>query len=131
VSSTLPRAPPRKKYGHNEIEEDLSYRDTQDSMQFYQKKNSFESPESNFSTARRLRESLSVSRENLHRDRFDSDASQRSVVYLHASVVGDIPSQTLGRRMSGKSSVRTANPDEPMSRTVNRSFSLAAPWKPK
>lgn len=73
------------------------------------------------------------SRENLHRDRFDSDASQRSVVYLHATTVGDIPSQTLERRrLSGKNSIKMAIQEEqPMTRTVNRSVSLNAPWKPK
>lgn len=74
------------------------------------------------------------SRENLHRERFDSDASQRSVVYLHATTVGDIPSQTLGRRMSGKNSIKAALHDENQGttvRTVNRSYSLNAPWKPK
>ncbi|KAG5673666.1 hypothetical protein PVAND_003693 [Polypedilum vanderplanki] len=125
VSSTLPRTPLRKKY---DFEDETEY---QDSLNFYQKKNNYES-EKNFSTPRRMRESLSVNRENLHRDRFDSDASQRSVVYLHASVVGDIPSQTLGRKMSGKSSMRTAYKEEqPITRTVDRTFSLAAPWKPK
>lgn len=75
-----------------------------------------------------------ASRENLHRERFDSDASQRSVVYLHATTVGDIPSQTLGRRMSGKNSIKAALHDENQGttvRTVNRSYSLSAPWKPK
>lgn len=74
------------------------------------------------------------SRENLQRERFDSDASQRSVVYLHATTVGDIPQNTLGRRMSGKNSIKSALQDESLGttvRTVNRSYSLNAPWKPK
>lgn len=91
----------------------------------------------------------------MQRDRFDSDASLRSVVYLHATtgewnklgkidsnqlrlfnvcfIVGDIPSQTLGRsKVSGRNSVKTAiQENQPMTRTVNRSVSLNAPWKPK
>lgn len=48
-------------------------------------------------------------------------------------IVGDIPSQTLGRnKVSGRNSVKTAiQENQPMTRTVNRSVSLNAPWKPK
>ena len=48
-------------------------------------------------------------------------------------IVGAIPSQTLGRnKMSGRNSVKTAiKENQPMTRTVNRSVSLNAPWKPK
>lgn len=79
---------------------------------------------------------LNFSRENLHRDRFDSDASQRSVVYLHAKVVGDIqPSMTIDRRRpSTKNSVKSSREEHPVGtsmRTVNRSVSMSAPWKPK
>ncbi|CRK92417.1 CLUMA_CG005973, isoform A [Clunio marinus] len=134
VSSTLPRSPRRKMFEEDNIDRDFTHRDVQESTPYYQKKESFESDSlSNLTSARRLRESLSVSRENLHRDRFDSDASQRSVVYLHATTVGDIPSQTLDRRrMSGKNSIKSAiQQEQPMMRTVNRSVSMNAPWKPK
>lgn len=120
--STLPRPMPRKSIGQENYEHESYYQHKRDS--------NLES-DSNFSTSRRLRNSLSVSRENLHRDRFDSDASQRSVVYLHASVVGDIP-QTNGRKLSGKNSVKTAyNEEQPIVRTVNSTLSMDAPWKPK
>ncbi|XP_070499068.1 homeobox protein 2-like isoform X2 [Chironomus tepperi] len=122
--STLPRPLPRKSLGHDAV-------DTHDAYYPQYKRDSNLESDSNFSTSRRLRNSLSVSRENLGRDRFDSDASQRSVVYLHASVVGDIP-QTYGRKLSGKSSVRTAyNEEQPIIRTVNSSLAMDAPWKPK
>ena len=69
------------------------------------------------------------------RERNDSDASQRSVVYLHATTVGDIP-QTMGSegrsKISGRSSVKTAIQEQrPMTRSVARSVSMSAPWKPK
>lgn len=118
----------------DDVDQDFSHRDAQESMPYYQKKESFESDSlSNLTSARRLRENISASRENLHRERFDSDASQRSVVFLHATTVGAIPSQTLDRRRSsGKNSIKMAIKEEqPMMRTVNRSVSLSAPWKPK
>lgn len=73
------------------------------------------------------------SRENLHRDRFDSDASQKSVVYLHATTVGDIQSTIDRRRPSGKNSMKSAvqNGQPAMMRSVVRSTSLSAPWKPR
>lgn len=121
-------------FEEDDVVQEFSHRDVQESMPFYQKKESFESDSlSNLTSARRLRESMSASRENLHRERFDSDASQRSVVFLHATTVGDIPSQTLDRRRpSGRNSIKTAIQEEqPMMRSVNRSVSLNAPWKPK
>lgn len=121
-------------FDEEDVDQEFSHHDAQESRPYFQKKESFESDSlSNLTSARRLRESLSVSRENLHRERFDSDASQRSVVFLHATTVGDIPSQTLERRRpSGKNSIKTAIKEEqPMMRTVNRSVSLSAPWKPK
>ncbi|KAH8405532.1 hypothetical protein KR215_002060, partial [Drosophila sulfurigaster] len=70
--------------------------------------------------------------------------SQRSVVYLHATTVGDIPQPyNLRRRSMSRDDVRRGGggatpgsamgkpPLQPMTRTVSRSVSMLAPWKPK
>lgn len=66
--------------------------------------------------------------------------SQRSVVYLHATTVGDIPQPyNLRRRSISRDDVRKGGgassagkpPLQPMTRTVSRSVSMLAPWKPK
>lgn len=64
--------------------------------------------------------------------------SQRSVVYLHATTVGDIPQPyNLRRRSISRDDVRKnagaagKPPLQPMTRTVSRSVSMLAPWKPK
>ncbi|XP_068145817.1 serine/arginine repetitive matrix protein 2 [Drosophila tropicalis] len=73
--------------------------------------------------------------------------SQRSVVYLHATTVGDIPQPYNSRHRSmsrddlrkgggGGSSIgggkaKGQEPLQPMTRTVSRSVSMLAPWKPK
>ncbi|XP_064536047.1 zinc finger CCCH domain-containing protein 13 [Drosophila montana] len=70
--------------------------------------------------------------------------SQRSVVYLHATTVGDIPQPyNLRRRSMSRDDLRKGGgsaagsgaaakpPLQPMTRTVSRSVSMLAPWKPK
>ncbi|XP_034650781.1 zinc finger CCCH domain-containing protein 13 isoform X2 [Drosophila subobscura] len=86
------------------------------------------------------------------RDRFPAESSgtegesslhsQRSVVYLHATTVGDIPQPyNLRRRSVSREDLRKGGaskqqqqqppPLQPMTRTVSRSVSMLAPWKPK
>ncbi|XP_073811537.1 bloated isoform X2 [Musca autumnalis] len=94
------------------------------------------------------RRAMSYSRE---RDRFPAESSgtegesslhsQRSVVYLHATTVGAIPQPYQLRRRSisrddlrshkSKTSSAANQPLQPMTRTVSRSVSMLAPWKPK
>uniref|UniRef100_A0A0K8UKX5 Uncharacterized protein n=1 Tax=Bactrocera latifrons TaxID=174628 RepID=A0A0K8UKX5_BACLA len=62
--------------------------------------------------------------------------SQRSVVYLHATTVGAIPQPYhLRRRSISRDDLRSnkskPQPLQPMTRTVSRSVSMLAPWKPK
>lgn len=64
--------------------------------------------------------------------------SQRSVVYLHATTVGAIPQPYhLRRRSISKDDLQSnktkSQPQalQPMTRTVSRSVSMLAPWKPK
>ncbi|XP_053965176.1 uncharacterized protein LOC128867743 [Anastrepha ludens] len=93
------------------------------------------------SAERRL--TSSYSRE---RDRFPAESSgtegesslhsQRSVVYLHATTVGAIPQPYhLRRRSISRDDLRSnkgkPQPLQPMTRTVSRSVSMLAPWKPK
>ncbi|XP_063700960.1 uncharacterized protein LOC134831188 [Culicoides brevitarsis] len=75
----------------------------------------------------------------------EGDLSQHSVVYLHATTVGDIPPQSYipPSRSASKSASRsrddlsyaTERTDgkhiEPMTKTVSRSVSMLAPWRPK
>lgn len=80
------------------------------------------------------------------RDRFPAESSgtegesslhsQRSVVYLHATTVGAIPQPyQLRRRSISRDDLRSNKsknqPLQPMTRTVSRSVSMLAPWKPK
>lgn len=70
-----------------------------------------------------------------------SQQSQRSVVYLHATTVGAIPQPYVlnARRAASReelssiksSSMAGSKQLEPMTRTVSRSVSVLAPWKPK
>jgi len=70
-----------------------------------------------------------------------SQLSQRSVVYLHAATVGDIPgparSQRSGvtRRAQSREELSSTggspHPLQPQTRTVSRSISVLAPWKPR
>ncbi|EDV35619.1 uncharacterized protein Dana_GF12381, isoform A [Drosophila ananassae] len=94
----------------------------------------------------------SLGQENLGygRDRYPAESSgtegesslhsQRSVVYLHATTVGDIPQPyNLRRRSMSRDDLRKGKqqspqqpaPLQPMTRTVSRSVSMLAPWKPK
>lgn len=65
-----------------------------------------------------------------------SQQSQRSVVYLHATTIGAIPQPHVlnSRRALSReelTSVKSSQNREPMTRTVSRSVSVLAPWKPK
>ncbi|XP_053657764.1 uncharacterized protein LOC128706848 [Anopheles marshallii] len=67
-----------------------------------------------------------------------SQQSQRSVVFLHATTVGDIPHPQIANarrraysRESLNNSVASSKKVQPMTRTVSRSISVLAPWKPK
>uniref|UniRef100_A0A6E8W474 Calponin-homology (CH) domain-containing protein n=2 Tax=Anopheles coluzzii TaxID=1518534 RepID=A0A6E8W474_ANOCL len=67
-----------------------------------------------------------------------SQQSQRSVVFLHATTVGDIPHPQIANarrraysRESLNHSVASSKKVQPMTRTVSRSISVLAPWKPK
>ncbi|XP_055916688.1 uncharacterized protein LOC129949323 [Eupeodes corollae] len=60
--------------------------------------------------------------------------SQRSIVYLHATTVGAIPIPYQGtserRRAASREDLRK-NKLQPMTKSVSRSVSMLAPWKPK
>ncbi|KAG4068559.1 hypothetical protein HA402_004900 [Bradysia odoriphaga] len=65
-----------------------------------------------------------------------SQQSQRSVVYLHATTIGAIPQPHVlnSRRALSReelTSLKSSQNREPMTRTVSRSVSVLAPWKPK
>lgn len=64
-----------------------------------------------------------------------SQQSQRSIVYLHATTVGDIPqpfARTARRAISREElSSNRSKQLQPMTKTVSRSVSMLAPWKPK
>ncbi|XP_050080058.1 uncharacterized protein LOC126567800 [Anopheles maculipalpis] len=67
-----------------------------------------------------------------------SQQSQRSVVFLHATTVGDIPHPQIANarrraysRESLNNSIASSKKVQPMTRTVSRSISVLAPWKPK
>ncbi|XP_053690279.1 uncharacterized protein LOC128738861 [Sabethes cyaneus] len=63
-----------------------------------------------------------------------SQQSQRSVVFLHATTVGDIPHPHIAnahRMAYSRESLNSSKKVQPMSRTVSRSISVLAPWKPK
>ncbi|XP_055533733.1 uncharacterized protein LOC129723503 isoform X2 [Wyeomyia smithii] len=63
-----------------------------------------------------------------------SQQSQRSVVFLHATTVGDIPHPHIAnahRKAYSRESLNSSKKLQPMSRTVSRSISVLAPWKPK
>ncbi|XP_063218054.1 uncharacterized protein LOC134528393 [Bacillus rossius redtenbacheri] len=63
-----------------------------------------------------------------------SQQSQKSVVYLHAATVGDIPtSSTVARRQHRAQSREELSSHrlQPHSRTVSRSISVLAPWRPR
>ncbi|KAL9702274.1 hypothetical protein quinque_005792 [Culex quinquefasciatus] len=63
-----------------------------------------------------------------------SQQSQRSVVFLHATTVGDIPHPHIAnahRMAFSRESLNSAKKVQPMTRTISRSISVLAPWKPK
>ncbi|XP_037965815.2 uncharacterized protein LOC105392188 isoform X2 [Plutella xylostella] len=60
-----------------------------------------------------------------------SHQSQRSVVYLHATTVGDIPDPgRLGKNRS-RDDVSSVNSSNMQIRTTQKTFSIFAPWTPK
>ncbi|XP_023290657.1 uncharacterized protein LOC105695406 [Orussus abietinus] len=59
----------------------------------------------------------------------NSQRSQRSVVYLHAPTVGDIPGPNERRRAASREELN--RPLQAFTRTVSRSVSVLAPWKPR
>ncbi|KAL3286473.1 hypothetical protein HHI36_000979 [Cryptolaemus montrouzieri] len=65
----------------------------------------------------------------------DSSQSQRSIVYLHAATVGDIPGpgylRNSSRAASREELASNSNKIQPRVKTLSRSFSMLAPWKPK
>ncbi|KAJ8963200.1 hypothetical protein NQ318_018666 [Aromia moschata] len=65
-----------------------------------------------------------------------SQQSQRSVVYLHAATVGDIPGPGYlrnGRRAASREELASNSSSrmQPQVKTLSRSFSVLAPWKPR
>ncbi|XP_031328545.1 uncharacterized protein DDB_G0283697 isoform X1 [Photinus pyralis] len=65
-----------------------------------------------------------------------SQQSQRSVVYLHAATVGDIPGPGYlrnGRRAASREELASNGSSniKPQTKTLSRSFSVLAPWKPR
>ena len=59
----------------------------------------------------------------------NSQRSQRSVVYLHAATVGEIPGPNDRRRAASREELN--RPLQSHTRTVSRSVSVLAPWKPR
>ncbi|XP_072391778.1 uncharacterized protein blo isoform X5 [Diabrotica undecimpunctata] len=63
-----------------------------------------------------------------------SQQSQRSIVYLHAATVGDIPGPGYlknGRRAASREELASNGPKVQQVKTLSRSFSVLAPWKPR
>ncbi|KAJ8966347.1 hypothetical protein NQ314_003615 [Rhamnusium bicolor] len=65
-----------------------------------------------------------------------SQQSQRSIVYLHAATVGDIPGPGYlrnGRRAASREELASNSSSriQPQVKTLSRSFSVLAPWKPR
>ncbi|XP_039297711.1 J domain-containing protein DDB_G0295729 isoform X2 [Nilaparvata lugens] len=93
-------------------------------------------------TSSRLRSSLALDSSAESTLEEDSGHSQKSVVYLHAATVGDIPGSrklhrsqiTAGRRSMSReelSSNKTDSTFVPHKRTLSRSISVLAPWRPR
>ncbi|XP_058809976.1 uncharacterized protein LOC131675135 [Phymastichus coffea] len=59
----------------------------------------------------------------------NSQRSQRSVVYLHAATVGEIPGPNERRRAASREEL--SRPLAAHTRTVSRSVSVLAPWRPR
>ncbi|XP_026727536.1 uncharacterized protein LOC113493742 [Trichoplusia ni] len=60
-----------------------------------------------------------------------SHQSQRSVVYLHATTVGDIPDPGRITRNRSRDDVSSVNSSNLQIRNTTKSFSIFAPWTPK
>ncbi|CAH1979764.1 unnamed protein product [Acanthoscelides obtectus] len=65
-----------------------------------------------------------------------SQQSQRSIVYLHAATVGDIPGPANlrnGRRAASREELASNSSSriQPQVKTLSRSFSVLAPWRPR
>ncbi|KAJ0171599.1 hypothetical protein K1T71_013149 [Dendrolimus kikuchii] len=60
-----------------------------------------------------------------------SQQSQRSVVYLHATTVGDIPNPNRLTRNRSRDDVSSINSSNLQVKSTTKSFSLFAPWTPK
>jgi hypothetical protein len=65
-----------------------------------------------------------------------SQQSQRSIVYLHAATVGDIPGPGYlknGRRAASREELASNSSSrlQPHTKTLSRSFSVLAPWRPR
>ncbi|XP_013194437.1 uncharacterized protein LOC106138012 [Amyelois transitella] len=60
-----------------------------------------------------------------------SQQSQRSVVYLHATTVGDIPDPGRLTRNRSRDDVSSVNSSNIQVRSTTKSFSIFAPWTPK
>ncbi|XP_057659153.1 uncharacterized protein LOC130895699 isoform X2 [Diorhabda carinulata] len=63
-----------------------------------------------------------------------SQQSQRSVVYLHAATVGDIPGPGYmknGRRAASREELASNASRVQQVKTLSRSFSVLAPWRPR
>ncbi|KAL0861772.1 hypothetical protein ABMA27_009247 [Loxostege sticticalis] len=60
-----------------------------------------------------------------------SHQSQRSVVYLHATTVGDIPDPGRLIRNRSRDDVSSVNSSNIQVRSTTKSFSIFAPWTPK
>ncbi|GBP56513.1 hypothetical protein EVAR_42706_1 [Eumeta japonica] len=60
-----------------------------------------------------------------------SRQSQRSVVYLHATTVGDIPDPGVLARNRSRDDVSSVNSSQLQVRTTTKSFSIFAPWTPR
>ncbi|KAK7868791.1 hypothetical protein R5R35_003635 [Gryllus longicercus] len=64
-----------------------------------------------------------------------SQQSQRSVVYLHAATVGDIPTpkRNVTRRAQSREELSslTSSHLQPHKKTISRSISVLAPWRPR
>ncbi|XP_063387796.1 zinc finger CCCH domain-containing protein 13 isoform X1 [Cydia fagiglandana] len=60
-----------------------------------------------------------------------SHQSQRSVVYLHATTVGDIPDPGRVTRNRSRDDVSSVNSSNLQVRSTTKSFSLFAPWTPR
>ncbi|XP_076259658.1 bloated isoform X2 [Rhynchophorus ferrugineus] len=84
---------------------------------------------------RRRRQEISSVESSTEGD--SSQQSQRSIVYLHAATVGDIPGPDYlrnGRRAASREDLTSNGGSslvQPQVKTLSRSFSVLAPWRPR